>query len=132
MNLQCIQNSTLNWVNPGNFCPERFLPTSHEYYDEQFDKDVKSAFQPFSTGTRNCIGQKYAKEITSVTHIELIFRRSVASAQMRVILARLLWKFTLHLHGDVEENWLDQKAWLVFEPTPLNVVIETQEAATVL
>lgn len=102
VNLFSIQNSATFWADPRGFHPERFLPQSDSRYDRAFDKDVKAAFQPFSVGPRNCIGSR------------------VFLAQARVFLAKVIWKFDLELQGG-QENWLDQKAWLVFEPKSLYV-----------
>ncbi|KAK0716600.1 benzoate 4-monooxygenase cytochrome P450 [Apiosordaria backusii] len=102
INLQNIQTSPTLWVEPEVFHPERFLPKTDERYEERFEGDVKEAFMPFSTGVRNCIGSK------------------VFLAQARVFLARLVWTFDLEMQGG-QEDWLDQKAFLVFEPKPLFV-----------
>ncbi|RYP57381.1 hypothetical protein DL769_009518 [Monosporascus sp. CRB-8-3] len=105
INLQNIQNSSALWVKPREFHPERFLPAMDPRYDDRFNKDVKEAFAPFSTGPRNCVGNK------------LFF------AQVRVLLARVAWNFDLVLLEDVgaQTDWLDQRAWFAFEPRPLLV-----------
>ncbi|KAI1860178.1 hypothetical protein JX265_010102 [Neoarthrinium moseri] len=58
INLQNIQTTPTLWVEPQAFHPERFLPESDPRYQHRFDKDVKSAFMPFSAGPRNCLGSK--------------------------------------------------------------------------
>ena len=45
-------HSETNFHLPDDFIPERWLG------DERFVNDNKAAFQPFSTGPRNCVGQK--------------------------------------------------------------------------
>ncbi|KAM7212103.1 putative sterigmatocystin biosynthesis P450 monooxygenase stcF [Rhypophila decipiens] len=102
INLQNIQTSPSLWVDPNTFHPERFLPETDPRYDVRFCSDVRDAFLPFSTGPRNCIGSK------------------VFLAQARVFLARLAWGFDVALE-EGQEDWLDQKAFLVFEPKPLRV-----------
>ncbi|PQE24174.1 cytochrome p450 protein [Rutstroemia sp. NJR-2017a BVV2] len=104
INLQNIQNSPSLWVEPRVFHPERFLPSNDPRYDPRFDKDNKAAFVPFSTGPRNCLGGR------------------VFMAQARVILAKVFWNFDLTMVGK-QEDWLDQKAYLVFEPKPLPVTL---------
>ncbi|KAH7320278.1 cytochrome P450 monooxygenase-like protein [Stachybotrys elegans] len=104
INLQNIQNDPSLWEEPRVFHPERFLPATDERYDGRFDKDVRAAYVPFSTGPRNCLGAR------------------VFLAQARVILAKLVWSFDLKM-GSVGDDWLDQKAYLVFEPKPLPVKI---------
>jgi len=44
-------------------------------------------------------------------------------AQARVILAKVLWNFEVEMVG-AQEDWLEQKAYLVFEPKPLPVRLE--------
>ncbi|KAL8726429.1 MAG: hypothetical protein Q9166_006707 [cf. Caloplaca sp. 2 TL-2023] len=103
VNLKNIQNAPHSWVEPRVFHPERFLPPEDARYDVKFDGDVKAAFLPFSTGPRNCLGSK------------------VFFAQARVILAKLIWNFELAMADPDELDWLDQKAYLVFEPKPLHL-----------
>ncbi|GAB1312717.1 Cytochrome P450 monooxygenase [Madurella fahalii] len=109
INLQNIQNSATLWVDPDGFHPERFLAPSHPFYDGRFEKDVKEAYMPFSTGPRNCIASK------------------MFLAQARVILARLAWAFDLSL-VEGQDSWLDQKAYLVFEPKPLYFELRPRRA----
>lgn len=45
-------HSEANFHLPNEFIPERWLD------DERFVNDNKAAFQPFSTGPRNCVGRK--------------------------------------------------------------------------
>ena len=58
VNLQNLQNSPENWVEPRVFHPERFLPEADPRFDPRFVKDDKDAFQPFAIGPRNCMGGK--------------------------------------------------------------------------
>ncbi|KAL2140420.1 hypothetical protein VTI28DRAFT_3840 [Corynascus sepedonium] len=102
VNLQNIQTTPTLWVQPQEFHPERFLPNSDPRYEHRFDRDVKAAFMPFSTGPRNCLGSK------------------VYLAQARVFLAKVVWNFDLDMLEN-QEDWLDQEAYLVFEPKPLLV-----------
>ncbi|MCJ1282149.1 hypothetical protein MMC26_001472 [Xylographa opegraphella] len=103
VNLQNIQNDPANWVEPRVFHPERFLPTSDSRYEKRFDKDDKQAFQPFSVGGRNCMGGK------------------VFLAEARIILAKMVWNFDFEMVDTNDWNWMDQKAYLVFEPKALMV-----------
>lgn len=49
-------------------------------------------------------------------------RCRVFLAEAHILLARTLWNFELSLEpGDRVHDWLDQKAYLVFEPKPLCV-----------
>ncbi|PYI06808.1 cytochrome P450 [Aspergillus sclerotiicarbonarius CBS 121057] len=103
INLHVIHTSSDYWVDPLTFHPERFLPRDDSRYDPRFEKDVKAAYMPFSTGPRNCIGGKFF------------------FAEARVTLARLLWNFDLVLADSQADGWLDQKAYIVYEPKSLQV-----------
>ncbi|RAH61360.1 benzoate 4-monooxygenase cytochrome P450 [Aspergillus piperis CBS 112811] len=88
-------------VEPFAFHPERFLPRDDVRYNSRFDKDVKEVYLPFAAGPRHCIGEKFFL------------------AEARVTLARLLWNFDMVLADPQAENWLDQRAFTVFEQKPL-------------
>ena len=57
----------------------------------------------------------------------LLFR--VFLAQARVFLAKVVWNFDLVMLGN-QEDWLDQKAYLVFEPKPLLVKLRVPGQST--
>lgn len=106
-----IQNSPDLWVDPANFHPERFLPATDPRYDPHFSDDVKEAFMPFSTGQRNCVGNK------------------IFFAEARMILAKLLWNFDFQLAEPEEADWMtSQKSYLVFEPKALRVEVVERQA----
>jgi len=105
INLQNIQNSPSLWFEPRVFHPERFLLATDPRYDSRFDRDAKEAFMPFSTGSRNCLGGR------------------IFMAQARVILAKVVWNFDLAMVGK-QGDWLEQRAYLVFEPKPLPVTLK--------
>ena len=56
--MQATYHSAANFSHPHEFHPERWLPETDSRYDSRFLKDDREAFQPFSTGSRNCMGQK--------------------------------------------------------------------------
>lgn len=80
-----------NFHRPDDFVPERWLPNKDPY--SEFADDDRAACQPFSLGTRNCIGKK------------------LAYAEMRLILAKLLYHFDLSAGGELDADWFDQKNW---------------------
>ncbi|PWY93641.1 P450 monooxygenase [Aspergillus sclerotioniger CBS 115572] len=85
------------WTDPDGFHPERFL--GHP----KFADDRLDALQPFSVGARNCIG------------------RNLTYAEIRLILARLVYNFDLEL-CETSKDWIGvQKAYLVWDPPSLNV-----------
>ncbi|MCJ1386474.1 hypothetical protein MMC17_009600 [Xylographa soralifera] len=70
-------------MNLNNFTePEAFIPERWVGNDRKYAMDRKEVHQPFSTGHRNCIGQ------------------NLANAEMRLIIAKLLWHFDLKYAGD--------------------------------
>lgn len=55
-------------------------------------------------------------------------KHSLAYAEMRLILARVLWNFNMKLADDDKvENWLDQKSWTFWEKGPLNVYLTKRD-----
>lgn len=54
VNQWAAYSSDRNFARPDEFLPERWL----EEGNEEFANDVRAAFQPFSTGPRNCLGMK--------------------------------------------------------------------------
>ncbi|KAF2023284.1 cytochrome P450 monooxygenase-like protein, partial [Setomelanomma holmii] len=76
----CAYRSSRHFLNPEKYAPERFLG------DPKYVEDKRSVIQPFSVGPRNCIGQ------------------NLAWAEIRTILARLVWNFDMQLQ-DVSRNW---------------------------
>lgn len=90
-------HSTLNFKDPEDFVPERWLG------DERYKGDRKEAFKPFSHGPRNCIGT------------------NLAYAEMRLILARLLWNFDMGLCEE-SDDWVNgMKVYAVYQRPPLMV-----------
>ncbi|KAF4338053.1 Isotrichodermin C-15 hydroxylase [Fusarium beomiforme] len=83
--------SELNFRDPKKFVPERWLD------DPRYASDNKAILSPFSLGPRDCIG------------------KNLAYTEMRLLLARLLWKFDLQL-VPTEQDWFDdQKVFFLWE-----------------
>ncbi|CAG8972058.1 hypothetical protein HYALB_00004923 [Hymenoscyphus albidus] len=95
-------HSEANFAESEKFIPERWLD------DPRFASDKRGAVQPFSFGTRNCVGQ----------HLALV--------EMKSILGRLLWHFELSLCED-SLNWTDQKVYFLWEKKPLNVKLTARK-----
>lgn len=92
-----IYRSPKNFALPDSFIPERWLG------DPRFDDDRKEAFQPFVYGPRNCLG------------------KNLAYAEMRLILARIIWNFDMEL-ADRDEKWIDHnEVYTIWEKKPLKV-----------
>ncbi|KAL5353083.1 hypothetical protein ACLOAV_001113 [Pseudogymnoascus australis] len=96
VNSWATYRSEANFKEPNSFIPERFLD------DPRFASDNKQALQPFSLGPRNCIG------------------RNLAYAEMRLILAQVLWNFDMKL-ATKSDNWADQKIFALWQKEPLYV-----------
>ncbi|KAI0459980.1 cytochrome P450, partial [Xylaria acuta] len=85
------------WNDPYSFAPERWLG------DPKYKSDKLDAMQSFSVGPRNCIG------------------RNLAYAEMRLILAKIVYNFDMTLADD-SRDWLDgQRAFVIWEKPALNV-----------
>ncbi|KAK4555062.1 hypothetical protein LTR86_007828 [Recurvomyces mirabilis] len=87
------------WHRHDDFLPERWLDDA----PAEFADDNRAAFQPFSVGTRNCIG------------------RNLAYAEMRLVLTKVLWAFDLQLEDKKTGDWFDQKGWGLWDKKPLYV-----------
>ncbi|KAE8389477.1 cytochrome P450 [Aspergillus alliaceus] len=85
-----------NFAEPDTFYPERWLNEGHDH----FAHDRKEASQPFSYGPRSCIG------------------RNLAYAEMRTILAKILWHFDLSIEAQ-STDWDNAKSYIVWENRPL-------------
>ncbi|KAI1346041.1 averantin oxidoreductase [Xylaria sp. FL0043] len=94
--IYAIANSPLNFAEPGSFIPERWTGEEEE---DRFVHDKREALQPFSYGPRNCIG------------------RNLAYAEMKLIMARLIWHFDIV--NATDGDWMDQKVFMVWEKGPL-------------
>lgn len=96
-----LANSPECFVRPTSFVPERWLsPEAPE-----FASDRRSASQPFSLGPRSCIG------------------KNLAYAEMRLILARLLWNFDIAVPNEGQKvmSWASQKTYVLVEKQPFEI-----------
>ncbi|KAJ5113438.1 hypothetical protein N7456_001972 [Penicillium angulare] len=85
-----------HWTDPFAYRPERFLQDP-KYANDRFD-----VLQPFSQGPRNCIG------------------RHLAYAEMRLVLAKILWNFDMEL-VDEKVKWTDHLSYVLWDKPPLYV-----------
>ncbi|TDZ54052.1 Cytochrome P450 monooxygenase alt3 [Colletotrichum trifolii] len=93
-------HSPVNWKRADEFIPERWLDSSLEYR-----ADDRAASQPFSCGPRNCVG------------------KSMAYAELRIVVTKLLWNFDLEL-VDRSEEWVNkQKIYLIWQKEPLMSIV---------
>jgi cytochrome P450 len=97
VNQWSANHSSLNFTRPYEFLPQRWLG------DPEFESDRKKAMQPFSVGPRGCLG------------------KSLAYAEMRLILARFVWNFDVELEEGME-GWAErQRVWMVYDKPELLV-----------
>ena len=99
LNQYAAFNSSRNFFDPSKFAPERWL----ESKGDRYASDKRDVLQPFSIGARNCIG------------------KNLAMAEIRLVLARMLWEFDMELCDETDVNWPDQPAWLTWQQKPLLV-----------
>ncbi|KAJ5588206.1 benzoate 4-monooxygenase cytochrome P450 [Penicillium hordei] len=76
-------HSSRNFKDPDAFVPERWLG------EKEYADDKRSAAQPFSYGPRGCLG------------------RNLAHAELRIILAKMVWSFDLELE-EKSQDWLSR------------------------
>lgn len=86
---------------PTLFLPERWLPEATTDPKSDFFGDHRHAIQPFSTGPRNCMGQH------------------LAWAEMRLVLAKLIWNFDFAAVPEKLVKWEDLRTFLLVEKKPL-------------
>ncbi|KAK6224302.1 cytochrome p450 [Colletotrichum tabaci] len=98
-----INRSPAHFREHDGFHPERWLD------DPRFESDKKAAAQPFSFGPRNCIG------------------KNLAYAEIRTILARVVWNFDMKLHPD-SAGWLGrQKMFTTWHKTEMKVYLSARK-----
>ena len=106
-----INNSTSFSHNPEDFIPDRWLPlaaNSTNGSDIEWKRpaehanDHLSAIHPFSLGPRACIG------------------KGLALAELRLILARLIWAFDLGVpEGQKGLDWRKLKTFVIVQKEPV-------------
>jgi cytochrome P450 len=95
-----------NFHDASAFRPERWLPDALTNPESPFFKDRRQEMQPFSMGPRNCMGQ----------HIAL--------AEMRLIMAKLLWNFDFEAAKVQALRWEDLRTFLLVEKRPIEVRVK--------
>jgi cytochrome P450 len=95
-------HSPANFHRASEFFPERWLPGAAEDAASPFRNDRFAASQPFSTGSRNCLGKSFAKN------------------ELRMVLARVLWNFDIELAPE-SEGWNKQKVYTLWDKGPMMV-----------
>ena len=104
-----MQHSAAHFRDPETFAPERWLPRTHPDFDPAYADDDLAARQPFGFGPRNCVG------------------RMLAYAELRLMAARLVWRFDLELCPESEMWMEDQRLFLGWEKGPLMARVRPKE-----
>jgi len=96
--------SLSNFSSPDAFLPERWLAESSSP-GSPYANDARAVVQPFSVGPRSCLG------------------KSLAYAEQRLILTKMIWNFDLSLPGGPGSglDWDEQKTWSFWEKLPLEM-----------
>lgn len=81
------------WVDAHKFLPERWFSDA----DLRHANDDKAMFEPFMVGPRSCMG------------------KNLAWAELKLILAKMIWSFDLELSEKNQGDWTDQKVYLINE-----------------
>ena len=95
-----------NFADPEKFAPERWLPATHALYEPRYATDNKAAFKPFSAGPRDCIG------------------KNLAYAEMRLVVARLLWNFDISAVEGQDEWISSQRVFTVCQKGALKMKLK--------
>lgn len=90
------------FADPDHFDPERWVNKSET---SKYANDRLDAVNPFLTGPRNCLGQ------------------NLAYAEMRLILARLVWNFDLAITEGSREWLHDQRSYLLWDKPDLDIYL---------
>lgn len=104
-----------NFRDPKSFVPERWLG------DGRFISDDKKSLQPFFFGPRDCLGKRCVTVIRLLKEYCMANQYSLAYAEVRLILARMIWNFDMELQKD-SHRWSEgRKAFTTWEKGSLNV-----------
>ncbi|KAK2005205.1 cytochrome P450, partial [Colletotrichum eremochloae] len=104
INLWAVHHDPSLFTSPESFVPERWLG------DARFKNDRLDAVEPFSVGPRNCIG------------------RNLAYAEIRMVLARLVWNFDIEL-SPKDKHWaVGQKMYTFWDKPELHVLLKPRKS----
>ena len=49
---------------------------------------------------------------------------SLAAAEIRLVLAKMLWNFDMSLHPNTKKDWFNQKVFTLWEKPPLHIELK--------
>ncbi|KAK4461218.1 cytochrome P450 [Cladorrhinum samala] len=97
------------WHSPESFRPERWLPEASTNPKSPHFNDQRQACQPFSVGGKSCFGQH------------------LAWAEIRLILAKLLWAFDIEAAAGKEKvAWEELKVYMFYDKKPVWVRLKVR------
>ncbi|KAF7954467.1 hypothetical protein EAE96_005588 [Botrytis aclada] len=100
--------SPRNFHQPLHFLPDRYLPT--HLRPREYTNDNRNILKPWGLGARVCLG------------------RSFGQAELRLVLARLVWNFDLQsAMGAQGVDWFALKNYIVVQKEPIWVTIRERE-----
>lgn len=96
--------------DPTSFIPERWLSAAIEDPASPYHNDRRNAVLPFSTGPRSCPG------------------KALAWAEVRLLLARLVWRFDFEEVDSVKGRlrWEEQNVYIAVERKPFEVRLKAR------
>ncbi|KAF2133504.1 cytochrome P450 [Dothidotthia symphoricarpi CBS 119687] len=89
-----MYTSEKNFTRPMEYLPERWLGGA------EFEADQRQAVQPFSVGTRDCVG------------------KNMAYHEIRLVISKVLYNFDLELCAE-SGDWAEQETFILWQKTPL-------------
>lgn len=102
-------HSESNFHDAKTYAPERWLPEELADPTSPFRDDDLDSCRPFSYGPRNCIG------------------RNLAMNELKLILAKILWKFDLQLEP-ADKNWTsNQRSYQQWQLPSLRIHLKERE-----
>ncbi|KAI1463617.1 cytochrome P450 [Daldinia caldariorum] len=107
VNSTAMSLSEKNFHRANEFLPERFLPESMR--PAEFENDHRNNQKPFSLGVRSCIG------------------KSFGLAEMRLVLARLVWEFDISMAQDKRLDWNRLKTYVMVQKDTIEIAIKKRD-----
>ena len=108
-----IHLSPIFFHDPKSFTPERWLSAATTDITSPYHNDRRNAVLPFSTGPRSCPA------------------KALAWAEMRLFLARLVWKFDVEEVDSVKGQlrWEEQKVFIAVERKPFEIRLKARNSS---
>ncbi|KAI1752754.1 cytochrome P450 [Xylaria castorea] len=103
LNPVAMSLSETNFHRAKEFLPDRFLCRGER--PPLFDNDVRGTQKPFGLGTRSCLG------------------KSLAMAETRLVLARLVWNFEISRAAGRYTEWTELKTFVMVQKEPVHIII---------